>query len=68
MVLDILFFVFGWFKVIILKMYYKVVSIFLYKCCYIYFFLRDWNIWECLFVLFILFGKFKKRIKRKREF
>lgn len=68
MVLDILFFVFGWFKVIILKMYYKVVSIFLYECCYIYFFLRDWKIWECLFVLFILFGKFKKRIKRKREF
>lgn len=44
MVLDIWFFVFGWFKVIILKMYHKVASILLHECCYIYLSLRDWKI------------------------
>lgn len=68
MVLDILFFVFGWFKVIILKMYHKVASILLHKCCYIYLSLRDWNTRECSSVSFTLSGKLKKRIKRKREF
>lgn len=68
MVLDIVFFVFGWFKVIILKMYHKVASILLHKCCYIYLSLRDWNTRECSSVSFTLSGKLKKRIKRKREF
>lgn len=67
MVLDIWFFVFGWFKVIILKMYHKVASILLHECCYIYLSLRDWKTRECSSVSFTLSGKLKKKNKEEKR-
>lgn len=68
MVLDIWFFVFGWFKVIILKMYHKVASILLHSQVLLYLPLLERLEYSGMFICFIhtIWQTQKKNKEEKR--